>query len=132
MNQQVINSIKGYVKPVVNDEDVLQIKNGRHPVVEHFIQEKFVPNDTFVNTDTDQLLIITGPNMAGKSTYMRQTALMSLMAQVGSFVPAKEASLPICDRIFTLAFGRITGQLPRGEATQESLMKLMTKEREAA
>jgi len=92
----------GYVRPVVDDSEEIVIGNGRHPVVEQFlIDERFVPNDTLLNCDTDQLLIITGPNMAGKSTYLRQVALITLMAQIGSFVPADEAKIGVVDRIFT-------------------------------
>ncbi len=92
----------GYCMPSINSGGVIDIKNGRHPVVEHMMTDAvFVPNDTYLNEDDDRLLIITGPNMAGKSTYMRQTALIVLMAQMGSFVPAKSASIGIVDKIFT-------------------------------
>ena len=91
-----------YVRPAINEEGVLDIVDGRHPVVEQTMQEGgFVPNDAHMNQDGQRMLIITGPNMAGKSTYMRQVALITLMAHIGSFVPAKEANLPIVDRIFT-------------------------------
>ncbi len=91
-----------YVRPHVADDGVLEIIEGRHPVVEQSMLEGgFVPNDTFMNGDDKRMCIITGPNMAGKSTYMRQVALIALMAHVGSFVPAKEARVPIVDRIFT-------------------------------
>lgn len=96
-----IAAAKGFCKPNVNDGDEIHIKNGRHPVVEHFIAEQFVPNDSFINCETDQLLIITGPNMAGKSTYLRQVALIALLAQMGSYVPADEATIGVVDRIFT-------------------------------
>lgn len=92
----------GYSRPIVNSEDKILIKNGRHPVVE--VQSnsvKFVPNDSDLDTDESRMLIITGPNMAGKSTYMRQVALITLMAQTGSFVPATEAIIGVVDRIFT-------------------------------
>jgi DNA mismatch repair protein MutS len=92
----------GYSRPIVNSEDKILIKNGRHPVVE--VQSnsvKFVPNDSDLDTDESRMLIITGPNMAGKSTYMRQVALITLMAQTGSFVPANEAIIGVVDRIFT-------------------------------
>ncbi len=92
---------RAFCKPTVNEADQIVIKSGRHPVVEHFIQERFVPNDALVNCDNDQLLIITGPNMAGKSTYLRQVALITLLAQMGSFVPADEATIGVVDRIFT-------------------------------
>ena len=90
-----------YVKPVVDDGDVIDIKGGRHPVVEKMMSSQFIPNDTYLDQDDTRLAIITGPNMAGKSTYMRQTALIVLMAQIGSFVPADEAHIGIVDRIFT-------------------------------
>jgi DNA mismatch repair protein MutS len=91
-----------YVRPVVDESRVLEITDGRHPVVERVMRdEMFVPNDNVMDWDSRRLLIITGPNMAGKSTYMRQTALIVLMAQIGSFVPAKAARIGIADRIFT-------------------------------
>ena len=91
----------GYVRPVINDEGRYHIENGRHPVVEASIgREKFVPNDTTLTAD-ERVMIITGPNMAGKSTYMRQVALIVLMAHMGSFVPATAADIAITDRIFT-------------------------------
>jgi len=91
-----------YVRPVVDNSDVIIIKDGRHPVVEKFLDGlPFVPNDVTLNCNTDRTLIITGPNMAGKSTYMRQTALIVLMAQMGSFVPASSATIGIVDSIFT-------------------------------
>ena len=91
-----------YVRPAINEEGVMDIVDGRHPVVEQTMQEGgFVPNDAHMNQDGQRMLIITGPNMAGKSTYMRQVALITLMAHIGSFVPAKEANIPIVDRIFT-------------------------------
>ena len=91
-----------YVKPKINEKGVIQIKNGRHPVVELMLRDDlFVANDTCLDNGKNRISIITGPNMAGKSTYMRQTALIVLMAQIGSFVPADEANIGICDRIFT-------------------------------
>lgn len=91
-----------YVKPSINEEGIIEIKEGRHPVVEKVIGKgEFVSNDTFLNQKDNRLLLITGPNMAGKSTYMRQVALITLMAQIGSFVPAKSANISICDKIFT-------------------------------
>ena len=91
-----------YVCPEVDYSDVIDIKDGRHPVVEQFVKDSyFVPNDTYLNTSTDRLALITGPNMAGKSTYMRQSALIVLMAQIGSFVPAKEARIGVVDKLFT-------------------------------
>jgi DNA mismatch repair protein MutS len=93
---------KDYVRPEVNDGDAIEIKAGRHPVIEElFKQERFIPNDVYLDCADHQLLIITGPNMAGKSTVLRQTALIVLMAQMGSFVPADSARIGVCDRIFT-------------------------------
>ena len=91
----------GYCRPVWNHQGRIKIVNGRHPVIERAMKDPFVPNDVLLNRTDDRLLIITGPNMAGKSTYMRQTALIALMAHIGSFVPAMEADLSIVDRIFT-------------------------------
>lgn len=90
-----------YVRPDININGVIDIKNGRHPVVEIANNEEFIPNDTYLDLKRDTLAIITGPNMAGKSTYMRQVALIVLMAQVGSFVPCEYANIGITDRIFT-------------------------------
>lgn len=91
-----------FVKPAINEKGCIQIKNGRHPVVERMLRDDlFVANDTCLDQGKNRISIITGPNMAGKSTYMRQTALIVLMAQIGSFVPAEEANIGICDRIFT-------------------------------
>lgn len=91
-----------YCKPLINSSGYIDIKNGRHPVVEKMIQSgSFVGNDVQMNSKDSQLLLITGPNMAGKSTYMRQTALIVLMAQIGSFVPADTAEISLCDKIFT-------------------------------
>lgn len=91
-----------YVKPKINERGVIHIKNGRHPVVEQMMRDDmFVSNDTYLDNGKNRISIITGPNMAGKSTYMRQTALITLMAQIGSFVPADEANIGLCDRIFT-------------------------------
>ncbi|WP_048569499.1 DNA mismatch repair protein MutS [Clostridium cylindrosporum] len=91
----------GYVKPIISKDDVIDIKEGRHPVVERVIDGVFVPNCTYLNNASDTISIITGPNMAGKSTYMRQVALITLMAQIGCFVPASSAVIGIVDRIFT-------------------------------
>lgn len=129
-----------YVKPTISSKiDCIKIVAGRHPVVEQINrQEAFVPNDTYLNSTTDKSLIITGPNMAGKSTYMRQVALITLMAHVGSFVPANEAEIAITDRIFTrvgasddLAYGQSTFMVEMLEvanilnnATEKSLVIL--------
>ena len=92
----------GYIKPSINEDGIIDIKDGRHPVVEKVISNgEFVSNDSILNNNDNRLLLITGPNMAGKSTYMRQVALITLMAQIGSFVPAKSANISICDKIFT-------------------------------
>ena len=106
----------GYVRPVVDDSDALEIADGRHPIVEQLPDaEPFVPNSTRLNTTTDQIMLITGPNMAGKSTYIRQVATLAVMAQAGSFVPAASMRLGVLDRVFTrigagddLARGRST------------------------
>ncbi|MBE5821034.1 MAG: DNA mismatch repair protein MutS [Clostridiales bacterium] len=98
---QIAND-NNYVRPIVNKSDIIDIKNGRHPVVEKMLPSgSFVQNDTYLNLDEDRFNIITGPNMAGKSTYMRQVALITLMSQIGSFVPADYAEIGIADKIFT-------------------------------
>ena len=98
----VVATKNNYVKPRINEKGVIDIKNGRHPVVGKMMRDDlFVANDTYLDNTKNRLSIITGPNMAGKSTYMRQTALIVLMAQLGSFVPADDANIGICDRIFT-------------------------------
>lgn len=115
-----------YVRPKITDSDVISIVEGRHPVVESFVSsEVYIPNDTTLDHTKNQILVITGPNMAGKSTYMRQTALIALMAQIGSFVPAKEASVGIVDRIFTrigasdyLSFGQSTFMVEMNETAE--------------
>ncbi|MBR4354913.1 MAG: DNA mismatch repair protein MutS [Kiritimatiellae bacterium] len=92
----------GYVRPEVDDGDTLEIKDGRHPIIEQLPDaEPFVPNSTFLNCSTDQIMLITGPNMAGKSTYIRQVATIAIMAQMGSFVPAALMRLGVLDRVFT-------------------------------
>ena len=90
-----------YVRPKLNDKGIIRIRDGRHPVVEKMLEGDFISNDTFLDNKKNLVNIITGPNMAGKSTYMRQVALISLMAQIGSFVPAASADLCVVDRIFT-------------------------------
>lgn len=105
-----------YVRPVMTDGDKLIIKGGRHPVVEQMPDaERFVPNDTVLDCTNNQLAIITGPNMAGKSTYIRQVALITVMAQMGAFVPADEAELPVVDRVFTRVGA--SDDLARGRST---------------
>ena len=106
----------GYVRPVVDDSDVLEIVDGRHPIIEQLPDaEPFVPNSAYLNTTTDQVILITGPNMAGKSTYIRQVATIAIMAHMGSFVPASSMRIGVMDRVFTrigagddLARGRST------------------------
>ncbi|MCR5518631.1 MAG: DNA mismatch repair protein MutS [Lachnospiraceae bacterium] len=98
----VVAARNNYVKPKINDKGIIDIKEGRHPVVEVMLDSKsFVPNDSYLDNDSNLVSIITGPNMAGKSTYMRQVALITLMAQIGSFVPATSADISVVDRIFT-------------------------------
>jgi DNA mismatch repair protein MutS len=104
----------GYFRPQIIEGDEISIKQGRHPVVE-FQSSPFIPNDLYLNTATDQLLIITGPNMGGKSTYLRQTALIVILAQMGSFVPAAEAKIGIVDRIYTRVGA--SDNLARGRST---------------
>jgi DNA mismatch repair protein MutS len=95
-----VASVRNYTKPHVHDSDEIQVADGRHPVVERHARDAFVPNDITLNATTQQLIVLTGPNMGGKSTYLRQTALLCLMAQAGSFVPAREAKLALVDRVF--------------------------------
>lgn len=128
-----------YVKPLINEKNYISITEGRHPVVEKVIPTaSFISNDTYMNNSKDQMLIITGPNMAGKSTYMRQVALITLMGQIGSFVPAAKADLCVLDKIFTrigasddLSAGKSTFMVEMCEvanilknATQNSLVLL--------
>jgi DNA mismatch repair protein MutS len=104
-----------YVRPQMHDGDEVEIVQGRHPVIEIFNQEPFVPNSIYMNNSTDRLLIITGPNMGGKSTVLRQTAIIALLAQMGSFVPADSARLPLFDRIWTRVGA--SDDLTRGRST---------------
>ena len=114
----------GYVRPTLTNEDVIDIKGGRHPIVEQSIgSDNFIPNDTYLCNKDNQLIILTGPNMSGKSTYLRQVALIILLAQIGSFVPADSANIGIVDRIFTrigaqedLAAGQSTFMVEMTEA----------------
>ena len=134
-----VASENAYVRPEMVTDGTLTISEGRHPVVEQSLRDNsFVPNDTLLDENENRMMIITGPNMAGKSTYMRQVALICLMAQIGSFVPAREAKLPVCDRIFTrvgasddLASGQSTFMVEMSEtayilrnATKDSLIIL--------
>jgi len=106
----------GYVRPSMDDSRAIRIKGGRHPVVEQMPDaERFVPNDTVLDGDENQIVIITGPNMAGKSTYIRQVALVVIMAQMGSFVPAAEARIGLVDRVFTRVGA--SDDLARGRST---------------
>ena len=104
-----------YTRPVPHDGDELEIVQGRHPVIEAFIDEPFVPNNVYLNNSTDRLLIITGPNMGGKSTVLRQTAIICILAQTGCFVPAERARLPLLDRIWTRVGA--SDDLTRGRST---------------
>ena len=98
----VVSQRNNFVRPAINAKGIIDIKNGRHPVVEKMVtNDMFIPNDTYLDNGSSRVSVITGPNMAGKSTYMRQTALIVLMAQIGSFVPAEKAKIGIVDRIFT-------------------------------
>ena len=134
-----VASANGYVRPKINEKGIIEIKDGRHPVVEVLTKdEMFISNDTYLDNGKNRISVITGPNMAGKSTYMRQVALIVLMAQIGSFVPAKSANIGIVDRIFTrvgasddLASGRSTFMVEMTEvanilrnATSKSLLIL--------
>lgn len=104
-----------YTKPHVHDGDELVVADGRHPVVERRTREAFVPNDVMLNGSTQQLIVLTGPNMGGKSTYLRMVALLSVMAQAGSFVPARQAKLPLVDRVFARVGA--SDNIARGQST---------------
>ncbi len=110
-----VSARRRYAKPLLHDGDEMEIIQGRHPVIEAFIDEPFVPNDIFLNNSTDRLLIITGPNMGGKSTVLRQTAIICILAQTGCFVPAERARLPLLDRIWTRVGA--SDDLTRGRST---------------
>lgn len=107
--------LHNYVEPQINSQDIIKIVQGRHPVIEKNIADQFVPNDVLLDNEENQTLVITGPNMAGKSTYLRQTALIVIMAQIGSFVPAQEATIGIVDRVFTRIGA--SDNLAEGEST---------------
>lgn len=131
-------SVYGYVRPCLNSKKIIKIKNGRHPVVERIQDELFIPNDVYLDSESQRILIVTGPNMAGKSTYCRSVALLLIMAQIGGFVPAEEMSFFPVDRIFArvgasddLSGGRSTFMVEMEEtasilreATAESLIIL--------
>jgi DNA mismatch repair protein MutS len=104
-----------FLRPLMHDGDEIEIVQGRHPVIEIFNEEPFVPNSLYLNNSTDRLLIITGPNMGGKSTVLRQTAIISILAQMGGFVPAERARLPLLDRIWTRVGA--SDDLTRGRST---------------
>lgn len=134
----IVSSKFRYVRPSLNDEGIISINDGRHPVVESIIKEHFIPNDTFLNLNSARMIILTGPNMAGKSTYIRQVAIIVLMNQIGCFVPCSQANLCVVDRIFTrvgasddLASGQSTFMVEMSEvanilknATRDSLVIL--------
>ena len=122
-------TILNYTKPQIHDGDELRIREGRHPVVESNQLDRFVPNDTLLNSTAQQIVILTGPNMGGKSTYLRQVAVITLLAHAGCFVPAKEAKIPIVDRIFARVGA--SDNIARGQSTfmvemQETAMILNT------
>ena len=111
-----VAATRGYCRPVVDDSSVIDITDGRHPVIEAMLAAgTFVPNDCRLDPDAEQLVLITGPNMAGKSTYMRQVAQIALLAQIGAFVPAKAATIGVCDRVFTRVGA--ADNLSRGDST---------------
>ena len=106
-----------YIKPELNDTDIIDIEDGRHPVIEQLLPagERYIPNDTLLDPHDRQIIIITGPNMSGKSSYLRQVGLIVLLAQIGSFIPARKAQIGICDRIFTRVGAM--DNISRGEST---------------
>lgn len=110
-----ISERNGYIRPEIDDDFEIIIKDGRHPVVERSIEETFIPNDTFMDNRENHFLIITGPNMAGKSTYIRQVALIVIMAQAGCFVPARSAKIGLVDKIFTRIGAR--DEIAKGQST---------------
>ncbi len=110
-----IASMRGYCRPEIITDPALKIVQGRHPVLDCTLAEKFVPNDTDISSSKTSMMIITGPNMAGKSTYIRQVALLTLMAHTGAFIPAKQATVGMCDRIFTRVGA--SDELTKGQST---------------
>ncbi|HRU00242.1 MAG TPA: DNA mismatch repair protein MutS, partial [Victivallales bacterium] len=105
-----------YCKPIITTERILEIKDGRHPVLDvKMTKERFVPNDSYLDDKDNRIIIITGPNMAGKSTYIRQVALLTIMAQIGSFIPALSAKIAIMDRIFSRVGA--SDDISRGQST---------------
>jgi DNA mismatch repair protein MutS len=108
---------ENYTKPILNETFAIDIKEGRHPIIEKSLPlgEKYIPNDVFLDKDSQQIIMVTGPNMAGKSAILRQTAIICLLAQIGSFVPAKHAEIGILDKIFTRVGA--TDNISAGEST---------------
>ena len=129
----IVSRINSYVRPEIAENGVIDIKDGRYPVIEKITgSDKFIYNDTYIDDEDNRMIIITGANMAGKSTYIRQVALIVIMAQIGSFVPASKAKIPICDRVFTrvgasddLASGQSTFMVEMSEVT--NILKYATK-----
>ncbi len=110
-----LSQSSGYIRPAINETREINIKDGRHPIVEKSIPEPFIPNDTFLDCSENHLVILTGPNMAGKSTYIRQTAILVILAQMGSYIPASSASIGIVDKIFTRIGSH--DEITRGQST---------------
>lgn len=108
---------ESYTKPVLNETFAIDLKEARHPIIENALPlgEKYIPNDIYLDKDSQQIIMVTGPNMAGKSAILRQTAIVCLMAQIGSFVPAKYAEIGILDKIFTRVGA--TDNISAGEST---------------